>query len=138
MGSLDDVHRSAQRAQVALATAAIAVGLLGVIRAADIGFSVTESVPLIDSRWVDGPLLTFNQSGALVTAALGAVGLFGALTRVRLITWTAVAGFALVALQVLLQFGRASNLLGSNGSNLAFALAASLGLLALSFVVRPG
>lgn len=138
MASAEEVRRRARRALVALAALAVAVGLLGVLRARGVGFATDRSVPLIDSRWVDGPLLTFNQTGALVTAALGAVGLVGALTRVRLLVWAAAGGFAIVALQVLAQYGRSANVLGANGSNLSFALVEGVGLLALSFLVRPG
>lgn len=134
----EEISRRARWAQVALAGTAVAVGLLGVLRAGDVGFSVNRSVPLIDSRWVDGPLLTLNRTGALVIAALGAVSLAGALMRRgRLLVWAAAGGFAIVALQVLAQYGRSANVLGANGSNLSFALVEGVGLLALSFLTRP-
>lgn len=138
-GPADDVARRARWAQVGLGGLALAVGLLGVLRTGEVGFSDSASVALIDSRWVDGPLLTFNQAGALVTAALGGLALAGALgRRTRLAVWIAAGGFALVGLQVLFQYGRGSNILGANGSNLSFALAEAVGLLALSILARPG
>ncbi|MGH9155420.1 MAG: Rv1678 family membrane protein [Acidimicrobiales bacterium] len=138
-----NVEGRSRAAQVTIAAVALGVGTVAVLRTGHVGFDSRRSVPLIDSRLVDGALLTFNRAGALVVLVLGIVALAGALARWRSLVLVVVGGFTLVVVQVLAQYGRAVNLLGTNGSNLSFALAAAVGLATLSLCstrrsARPG
>jgi hypothetical protein len=80
--------------------------------------------------------VSFNPLGALALIGLSVVALAGAVLGNRVLVVIAAAGYALTALQVLVQFGRATNWLGSRGSNLSLSLALTIGLLSLEWLKR--
>jgi hypothetical protein len=83
-----------------------------------------------DLPW--GKLLQFNPLGAVVTLGFGALALAGGWLRQRWLVLVAAAGFGACAIQVLVQFGRASNVLGGRGGNLGAFLAFAVGLAVLA------
>jgi hypothetical protein len=119
-----------RRAQAAVATVALIGGVLTLI--------VSLGYPLTAPRGsaLGGTGITFNLLGAALVSVLALVALAGALLRRRSFVIAAASGFALIAMQVLLQFGRNTNLLGTRGSSLSFALGAAAGLGALAFWAR--
>src|SRR5680860_825696 len=120
-----------RRAQAAVAIVALIAGVVSLI--------VSLGLPLTAPRGgaLGGTGITFNLLGAALVSVLGLIALAGALLRRRpLVLAAAAAGFALIAVQVLLQFGRSTNLLGTRGSSLSFALGAAAGLGALALWAR--
>ncbi|HZJ51869.1 MAG TPA: hypothetical protein VFF07_13750 [Actinomycetota bacterium] len=119
-----------RRAQAAVAIVALIAGVVSLI--------VSLGLPLTAPRGgaLGGTGITFNLLGAALVSVLGLIALAGALLRRRPLVLAAAAGFALIAVQVLLQFGRSTNLLGTRGSSLSFALGAAAGLGALALWAR--
>lgn len=78
---------------------------------------------------------SFNPLGALVALGLGCLAIAGAVARRPSPLFIAAAGNAVLGVQVLLQYGRATNLLGSRGSNLSLAILAAAGLVVLGLVL---
>ena len=115
----------ARRGLLVLSGIALAVGVGGLLAARDLPFTAARGEILL------GLGVSFNPLGALITIVLAAAAIWGALVAGRGLVLAAAGGFALAALQVLLQFGRATNWLGSRGSNLSFWLALAVGLLSL-------
>jgi hypothetical protein len=134
------VNERMRRALLVLAALAVVLGVVALIKARDVGF--TEANPATvdpgavlfgtsdDLPW--GKLLQFNPLGALVTLVLGVLALVGAWLRQRWLVIVAAIGFAACAIQVLVQFGRSSNLLGGRGGNLGVFLAFAVGLAVLA------
>jgi len=134
------VNGRARRALLVLATLAVLLGVVALIKARDVGF--TEANPPTvdpgamlfgtsdDLPW--GKLLQFNPLGALVTLMLGGAALVGAWLRARALVLVGAVGFAVVAIQVLAQFGRDSNVLGGRGGNLGLFLALAIGFAVLA------
>jgi len=113
-------------------TAALVLGALGVLSGAA-GFAVSAGQPFTAAEGARvGELFHLNPLGSLVTLVLGLVALGGAVARVRAVVLAAAAGWLLAALQVVLQSGGQSNLLGGTASTLALFLAMGGGLLALA------
>jgi hypothetical protein len=69
--------------------------------------------------------MTYNPFGAIVAIVLSAIGILAGILRIPLLAWIASAGFAVVALQTLIQWrsGTGGNVLGSGGATLAFSMA---------------
>ena len=114
-----------RRAQFAVAIVALIAGVVTLV--ASLG------LPLTSPRGgaLGGTGITFNLLGAALVSVLGLVALVGAVLRRQSLVLAAAGGFALIAVQVLLQFGRSANLLGTRGSSLSLALGAAAGLGAL-------
>jgi hypothetical protein len=129
-----------RHALLVLAALAVALGVVALIKARDVGF--TDPDPASgdpgamlfgtddDLPW--GKLLQFNPLGALVTLGFGALALVGGWLRLRWLVLVAAVGFGACAIQVLVQFGRDSNVLGGRGGNLGVFLALSVGLAVLA------
>ena len=116
-----------RRIQLTLGTVGILVGVIAFVQASNVAFRADVGAEL---GWpsYELRLMSYNRLGALVTLGLAVVGLTAALVRRPSLGWVAAGGFGLFAVQVLIQWRPdASNLLGSRGSNLAFALLMSLG-----------
>lgn len=120
----------ARRAQLIIAGAALTVGMGGLIIARDLPFTASRGEILL------GLGVSFNPLGALVTIALSGLALGGALRGRRLAVSIAAWGYALATVQVLVQFGRDTNWLGTRGSNLSFHIALALGLWSLVWLER--
>lgn len=118
---------SVRRAEMVVSIVALAAGVAGLLVA--IGLPFTSST----GETVLGFGISFNPLGAVVMIVLAALGLAGATLQRPTLVLVAAVGFALYALQVVVQFGRDTNWFGSRGSNLSLAigLAAGLGALAL-------
>lgn len=125
---------SVRRAEMVVSIVALAAGVAGLLVA--IGLPFTSST----GETVLGFGISFNPLGAVVMIALAALGLAGAALQRPTLVLVAAVGFALYALQVVVQFGRDTNWFGSRGSNLSLAigLAAGLGALALGQRSRDG
>jgi hypothetical protein len=124
------------RAQVTLAVIASAAGALGLARASgsftnrdgrDIGYGALEL-----------HLMSYNRLGGLITLALAALALIGALRRKRALVAIAAAGFAAFAVQVMIGFRRISggNVTGGNGATLSFCFMMTIGLATLVWAQR--
>lgn len=132
----------ARRALLVLAGVTVALGVVALIKARDVGF--TEAYPPAvdpgamlfgtddDLPW--GKLLQFNPLGALLCLGLGALAFVGTLLRQRALVIAAGVGFAACAIQVIVQFGRATNWLGGRGGNLGLFLALAVGFIVLAEV----
>ena len=114
-----------RRAQFAVAIVALIAGMVTLV--ASLGLPLTAP----RGGALGGTGITFNLLGAALFSVLGLVALVGAVLRRRSLVLAAAGGFALIAVQVLLQFGRSANLLGTRGSSLSLALGAAAGLGAL-------
>lgn len=115
------------RTQVVLGLTGVAFGALGFVLAADLAFQADAGASI---GWPDYEirLMSYNRLAALITVILALVGLGGGLARRPVLGWIPTFGFGLLALQVLVQWRPgATNLLGSQGSNLAFALFLAMG-----------
>jgi hypothetical protein len=130
------------RAATVLGTMAVMVGIVGVILAE--GNPTTPRGTLIGWPQIEVVLVSFNRLGAAVTTAAGGMAILAARIRsAPLLAATAVV-FAVMAAQVVVQWGRGANLLGGSGQNLSLwmALAAGLGVLAWALRVtsaeKPG
>jgi hypothetical protein len=113
---------SVRRSELVISITGLVLGIAGLVAARSL--SLTASRGELVLRF--GP--SFNPLGAMVAIVLAAAALGGALWGRRALVLAATWGFVLVGAQVLLQFGRATNWLGSRGSNLAFAVAMAAGL----------
>lgn len=124
-----------RRAELVLAGLAIVIGVCGLIVARDLGFTAASGGVLFertdDMLW--GKLFAFSPLGAIVTIALASLAMLGAWVRQRTLVLVAAGGFAICALQVIVQFGRSDNVLGVRGGNLALFLAMAAGLATLAF-----
>jgi hypothetical protein len=114
-----------RRAELILSGTAVVVGAGGLLVARDVSFTAARGEILL------GLGVSFNPLGALVTIVLAVLALAGAVAGNRVLVLAAAGGFGLATLQVILQFGRADNWLGSRGSNLSFSLALAIGLASL-------
>lgn len=119
-----------RRAQAVVAIVALIAGVVTLI--ASLGLPLTAP----RGGALGGTGITFNLLGAALVSVLGLFALAGAVLGRRSFVLAAAAGFALIAMQVLLQFGRSTNLLGTRGSSLSFALGAAAGLGALTLWAR--
>ena len=127
-----------ERARVGMVVVAVAVtvmGAAGLVIARDVGFTAPRGALMGWSGFELG-LLTVNPLGAIFTLVAGLVALAGAVAR----RWAAVVGaagaLALMAAQVIVQWGGSPNWLGSRGTNFSFWLAAAVALASLSWAVR--
>ena len=120
----------ARRGQLVISAIALLVGVGGLVVARDTSFTEARGQILF------GLGVSFNILGALVTIVLAAVAVAGAGLGNRFLVTLGAAGFGLATLQVMLQFGRDDNLLGSRGSNLSFWLAVAVGLAALVWLQK--
>ncbi len=120
-------HDRLARAQVVLGAVGVVVGLAGLWQARDVAFTADRGV-IVGWGSYELAFMRFNKLGALIVIALAGIGLVAGLLRRPVLGWIPAAGFALVALQVLVQWRPdGTNLLGAHGSNLGFALAMALG-----------
>lgn len=114
-----------RRAQALFAAIAVLVGVVGLIASWDCDFAGPGGQRL-------GELVSFTPLGALLTIAFGVIALASALLGIRRIVAGCGIMFCVLSFQVLLQYGRSTNWLGSRGSNLSFWLGIGLALLVLA------
>lgn len=116
----------------------VGVGALGLFVGRNVDFAASRGAIL---GWEKGELklLWVTPLGALLTLALGALAVVGALLHRRVLGIAAAAGFALMTVQVLVQWrGTDGGVLGGTGANLAFwgMLAAGIARCSLPVSVR--
>ena len=102
------------RAQVVIGGIAVAVGALGLFLARELGFTDPAGALI---GWGDYELkyMAYNPLGALLTVAVGALGVAAGVTRRQALAIVAAAVSALMALQVLVQWRPdGDNLLGGS------------------------
>jgi hypothetical protein len=126
-----------RRTQGIVAIVCIVAGLIGFNRAGSVTFTADRGALVAWPRY-ELYLMTYNRLGALVVVALGLVGLAAVLTRRQMFASIAAGGFALLALQVLVQWRpEGTNWFGAAGANMSFALAAALGFAATAALTGP-
>jgi hypothetical protein len=121
---------AARRASLVLSGVSLVLGLAGLVVARELAFTAARGEIIL------GLGVSFNLLGALLTIALSVVAITGALLGNRAVLLAAAGGFAIAAVQVLAQFGRDTNWLGSRGSNLSLFLALAVGLWSLGWLDR--
>ncbi len=116
-------------------TVSVAAIVLGVA-----GFLVARNIPFTASRgalfgWANWELkvIWFNRLSALLTVGLGVLALVGTLMKQKIATLVASAGFALMALQVAVQWryndgNPTGGFLGGTGGSMAFWALLAVGL----------
>ena len=125
---------SKRRAVLVLGSIAVVVGLVSLVLVSGRSFTA-EQGRLVG--WVGGEakFLWFNPLSALLTAVLGAVAVVSVRLRRVELSWIALAGFALMSLQVLVQWRhRGGNwtggVFGGTGANFAFSAMFAIGIAA--------
>ena len=113
-------HRLA-RTQILLGSVAVVIGCWTFYLSRNVAFTAARA-PRLGSAAFAIQTLSLNRLGALVVIGLGAVGIIaGALRRIAL-GWVSAAGFAMIAVQVLVQWrAKGQNVFGSVGATLSFA-----------------
>ncbi|MEJ7583017.1 MAG: hypothetical protein WKF43_02810 [Acidimicrobiales bacterium] len=125
-----------QKAQLVVAMVALVFGLAGLLVARDLDFTAPRGA-LLGPSDLDLATLTLNPLGALVSAALAALGAVGAWFRRRRIVTAAGVGFLVLAALVLAQSGGSANWTGGRGSNISLWLGVGVSLLALASAEQP-
>ncbi|MBI2704873.1 MAG: hypothetical protein HYX32_06240 [Actinobacteria bacterium] len=126
--------RAIVRFQLVLCLVGLAAGGLGLWVARDVDVTASTGGQ-IGWRAYEINLMTYNKLGALVTLALVVVGLVGVFALRPAIAFLPGAGFAVLAVQVLVQWRPdGGNLLASSGTNLSFALAMAIGFVATAWL----
>jgi hypothetical protein len=121
---------TARRASLVLSGVSLVLGLGGLVVARDLAFTAARGEIIL------GLGVSFNLLGALLTIALSILAISGALLANRAVLLSAAGGSAVAAVQVLAQFGRDTNWLGTRGSNLSLFLALAVGLWSLAWLDR--
>jgi thiosulfate dehydrogenase (quinone) large subunit len=135
---IDGVRRrgAAAKAQAVrvLGVVAVVVGVIGLILALKSDFSgkIGHTVGYAKGKW-ELKLIWLNGISSLLTIAFGVLALASSVFKKTLLAWIAVAGFALMALQVLVQWrstetAYTGGFLGSTGGTLAFWTMLALGI----------
>ena len=111
-----------------------AFGTVGLILA-DGGLATRNSTSV---GWpqIELTLGRFNRLGAAVTIVLALIGILGSRLRSPATLAAGAAGFGLMAMQVLVQWGRGANLFGGDGRNLAIWAALGTGFAAIGWGLR--
>jgi uncharacterized membrane protein YphA (DoxX/SURF4 family) len=123
-----------EHAVVVLGVIAVVVGLVSLALVSGRSFSA-EKGKLVGWAGGEAKLLWFNPLSALLTAVLGVVAVLSVRWHKAELAWIAVAGFALMALQVLAQWRyRGGNwtggVFGGTGANFAFWAMFAIGIAA--------
>jgi uncharacterized membrane protein YphA (DoxX/SURF4 family) len=135
---VDGVRRGAtsarSRAVMVLGIVAMVVGVLGVFAARKLGFAAKQGaiVGYAKGKW-ELKLVWLNLLSALLTIVVGAVAVAAGRLKHRSLALVAVAGFGLMALQVLIQWRSVEGVntggfLGGTGGTLAFWLMLAVGI----------
>jgi hypothetical protein len=111
------------------------VGVISLIRVSGSTSFTASQGRMVGWAGGEAKLLWFNPLSAILTAVLGAVAVLAVRLRRSQLTWIAIGGFALMALQVLAQWRyRGGNwtggILGGTGPNFAFWGMLAIGLVA--------
>jgi hypothetical protein len=124
------VVTAARRASLVLSGVSLVLGVAGLVVARELAFTAARGEIIL------GLGVSFNLLGALLTVALSLLAISGALLGNRSVLQSAAGGFAVATVQVLAQFGRDTNWLGTRGSNLSLFLALAVGLWSLAWLDR--
>ncbi|MCC5950951.1 MAG: hypothetical protein JJU45_02530 [Acidimicrobiia bacterium] len=123
-----------QRAAVWISGSLGALALVGLWLARDLPFAGPRGA-FVGTAAYEVIGTSYSPLGAGVAIALAGLGVAGALTRRPTLLWLAAGGHALLAVQVVAQFGQSTNWLGSRGSNLSTALIGAVGLATLAWAM---
>jgi hypothetical protein len=121
---------AARRASLVLSGVSLVLGLGGLVVARELAFTAARGEIIL------GLGVSFNLLGALLTVALSILAISGALLGSHAVLLAASGGYAVAAVQVVAQFGRDTNWLGTRGSNLSLFLALAVGLWSLVWLDR--
>jgi hypothetical protein len=121
---------AARRASLVLSGVSLVLGLGGLVVARDLSFTAARGEIIL------GLGVSFNLLGAMLTVALSILAISGALLGSNAVLLAAAGGYAVAAVQVVAQFGRDTNWLGTRGSNLSLFLALAVGLWSLVWLDR--
>ena len=114
----------AHRQQLVWGAIGVLAGVIGLLISHNLAFTAPHGKEVGFVHY-ELHLMTYNGLGAIVAIILSGAGMLAGLLRQPLLAWIAAAGFAVVALQTLIQWrgGTNSNVLGSGGATLAFSMA---------------
>ena len=123
-----------RHAVTVLGVVAVVVGVVSLVLVSGRSFTA-EQGKLVGWAGGEAKLLWFNPLSALLTAVLGAVAVLSVRLRKAELGWIAVAGFALMALQVLAQWryrngNWTGGVFGGTGANFAFWAMFAIGIAA--------
>lgn len=118
------VTDKAHRQQVTWGVVGVVAGVVGLLISHRLAFTSPHGKE-VGFRHYELHFMTYNRLGALVAIVLSAIGILAGVLGRPVLAWIASAGFAAVALQTIVQWrdGSGSNVLGSGGATLAFAMA---------------
>jgi len=128
------VRSERARAGMVLAVIALAIGIVGLWFARDLGFSEPKGAFVFpqtdDFFWARQA--QFNPLSALATIAIGGIAFAGAITRQRAVILAAATLSLIGAAVMLADLTRAEPLFGGRGGNVSLLLALGLGLALLA------
>ncbi len=133
--SVPDLATRVARTQLTVGVVALAVGVIGFWVARNADFSGGPGAIIFED--LELRTMSYNRLGAVLTIVFGAIGIAASLVRRPMLGLIGGTGFALMAVQPLLQWRTgADNLLAATGRNWSFNLAMALGLLVPAVVAR--
>ena len=114
----------AHRQQMAWGVAGVLAGFIGLLISHKLSFTSPHGKEVGFGHY-ELHFMNYNPLGAVVAIVLSVIGILAGVLRRPLLAWITSAGFAVVALQTLIEWrsGSSSNVLGSGGATLAFAMA---------------
>ena len=123
-----------RHAVTVLGVIAVIVGVVSLVLVSGRSFAA-EQGKLVGWAGGEAKLLWFNPLSALLTAVLGVVAVLSVRLRRAELAWVAVAGFAVMALQVLVQWryrngNWTGGVFGGTGANFAFWAMFAIGIAA--------
>ena len=118
------VTDKAHRQQVTWGVVGVVAGIVGLLISHKLAFTSPHGKE-VGFRHYELHFMTYNRLGAVVAIVLSAIGILAGALRRPLLAWITSVGFAVVALQTLIEWrsGSGSNVLGSGGATLAFSMA---------------
>jgi type IV secretory pathway TrbD component len=114
----------AHRQQMVWGVVGVLAGIVGLLISHKLAFNSPHGKE-VGFRHYELHFMTYNRLGAIVGIVLSVTGILAGVLRTSLLAWIASVGFAVVALQTLIQWrgGSGRNVLGSGGATLAFSIA---------------
>jgi uncharacterized membrane protein YphA (DoxX/SURF4 family) len=116
-----------------ISVSAIVLGIAGFVVARNISFTADRGAMFGWANW-ELKLIWFNRLSALLTIGLGILALVGTLKKLKIATLIASAGFAIMALQVIVQWryndgsNQTGGILGGTGGSMAIWALLAVGL----------
>ena len=114
----------AHRQQLVWGVVGVLAGIVGLLISHKLSFTSPHGKE-VGFKHYELHFMTYNPLGAIIAIVLSAIGILAGALRRPLLAWITSVGFAVVAFQTLIEWrsGSGSNILGSGGAALAFAMA---------------